>query len=507
MTIKNTPQQLDVLIIGAGISGIGMSYMLKTQRPHDSFAVIESRENIGGTWDLFRYPGIRSDSDMYTFAYSFKPWKDKECLGTADRIKHYLHELIDEEGLEQHIRFQQRVVKSCWDSKKARWITTITDNGGENKNEEYIIEARFIVTCTGYYNYEKGYTPEFEGYEDFKGKIVHPQNWPENLNYKDKEVLVIGSGATAITVVPVMAKEAKHVTMLQRSPTYIVSIPSKDRLFQLISKWLPSKLSNRIMRAKYIILQQLVFTLSKRFPQLVRRFIRYQNSKALSGAVDVDTHFNPRYNPWDQRMCMVPNDDLFESLREGKSSIVTDQIARFTKEGVQLKSGEEIKADIVVPATGLDVQFWGGMELEVDGQKIEAKNLTSYKGMMFSQMPNFVTIFGYTNAPWTLKAELTYGYVCRLLDHMQNKGNQVVYPCLENTDDKEDLLDLQSGYIARAKDKIPKQGSIFPWRNKDLYAKDLFAIKHSHLEDNVLRFDDTQALKNFHQKAELSNVT
>jgi len=502
MTTK-TPQQLDVLIIGAGISGIGMSYMLKTQRPHDSFAVIESRENIGGTWDLFRYPGIRSDSDMYTFAYSFKPWKDKECIGTADRIKHYLHELIDEEGLEQYIRYQQRVVKAAWDSQKARWCTTVTDKDGQ----AYTIEARFVVTCTGYYNYEKGYEPEFEGYEDFKGKIVHPQHWPENLDYKNKEVLVIGSGATAITVVPSMAKEAKHVTMLQRSPSYIVSIPSRDRLFQIISKWLPSGLTNRIMRAKYIVLQLLMFTLSRRFPEGMRQFIRRQNEKLLSGTVDVNKHFNPRYKPWDQRMCMVPNDDLFESLRKGETSIVTDQIVRFTETGVLLKSGQKLDADIVVPATGLDVQFWGGMEIEVDGQKIEAKNLTSYKGMMFSQMPNFATIFGYTNAPWTLKAELTYGYICRLLDYMQNRGKQIVYPCLEGASAQEDLLDLQSGYIARAKDKLPRQGSIFPWRNKDLYVKDLFAIKHRRLNDSVLKFDDLKPIDRFHKKTELTNAS
>jgi len=497
MTTHNTPQLLDVLIIGAGLSGLGMAYMLKTHRPQDSFAVIESRENIGGTWDLFRYPGIRSDSDMYTFAYSFKPWKDKEYVGTGERIRNYLHEMIDEEALEQHIRFQQRVVKSCWNSETARWSVTITEKDGC----EYLIETRFLVTCTGYYNYEKGYVPEFEGYDDFKGTIAHPQHWPENLDYKDKEVLVIGSGATAVTVVPSMADEAKHVTMLQRSPTYVVSVPSKDWLYSVVSKLLPSGITNKIMRAKYIVLQQLIYIISRGFPNAVRKMIKNQNKKALAGSADADVHFNPRYKPWDQRMCVVPNEDLFASIRDGQSSIVTDEIEKFTAKGVKLKSGKEINADIVVPATGLDVQFWGGMDIEVDGQKVEAKNLTNYKGMMFSQMPNFVTIFGYTNAPWTLKAELTYDYVCRLLDHMQNNGNQIVYPFLDKGNEQEDLLDLQSGYVKRALAILPKQGASFPWRNKDLYFKDILAIKHSKLNDEVLRFDDAEPLERFHQQA------
>lgn len=497
MSTQSSPQQLDVLIIGAGLSGIGMSYMLKTKRPHDSFAVIEGRENIGGTWDLFRYPGIRSDSDMYTFAFSFKPWKSKEYVGTGERIRSYLHELIDEEGLDEHIRFQQRVTRSNWDSAKARWCITVQPNDGE----AYQIEARFLVTCTGYYNYKKGYVPDFKGYEDFKGKIIQPQFWPENLDYKGKDVLVIGSGATAVTVVPSMADDAGHVTMLQRSPTYVVSVPSKDWFYSVVSKILPSGLTNRIMRVKYVLLQQLIFILSRSFPNAIRSMIRKQNTKALAGSADVDTHFNPSYKPWDQRMCMVPNEDLFSSIREGKASIVTDEIDHFTEHGVKLKSGDAINADIVVPATGLDVQFWGGMELQVDGQKVEAKNLTNYKGMMFSQVPNFVTIFGYTNAPWTLKAELTYDYVCRLLDHMQNHGNDVVFPHWDEGNEQEDLISLESGYVQRAIHMIPKQGVSFPWRNKDLYLKDIFAIKHSKLDDGVLRFDDAEPLHNFHQQA------
>jgi len=488
---------LDVLIIGAGLSGIGMAYKLKTERPHDRFAIIESRKDIGGTWDLFRYPGIRSDSDMYTFAYSFKPWKNKEFLGTGPRIKNYLKELVSENRIEEHIRFEQRVTNAAWDSESAAWTITVARADGS----EYQLQARFVVTCTGYYNYDKGYVPDFPGMDDFKGTIAHPQHWPEDLDYADKDVVVIGSGATAVTVVPAMSEKAAHVTMLQRSPTYIASVPSKDGLYAVLSKLLPSAVTNRIMRAKYIVLQQLVYILSRRFPNAVRKFIRHQNAKALGGSADVDVHFNPDYKPWDQRMCMVPNDDLFQSIRSGKADVVTDEVETFTESGIRLKSGKELKADVIVPATGLDVQFWGGMSLQVDGEAVEASHLTNYKGMMFSQMPNFVTIFGYTNAPWTLKAELTYGYVVRLLDYMQKEGHAIVYPHLRDEGERETLVDLKSGYVMRAAARMPKQGAAFPWRNKDLYVKDIFAIKHSHLDDQVLNFDDPRPLAEFHKQA------
>lgn len=489
-------EQLDVLIIGAGISGIGMAHQLQTHRPEDRFAVIESRENIGGTWDLFRYPGIRSDSDMYTFAYSFKPWRDKEFIGTGEKIRAYLADLVVEHQLDRHIRFRQRVVKANWDSQTARWRVSVQPHEGD----PYELEARFLVTCTGYYNYEKGYVPDFAGWEDYKGVIAHPQHWPEDLDYRNKKVLVIGSGATAVTVVPAMAEQAKHVTMLQRSPTYIVSVPSKDWLFMVLSKLLPSRWTNRIMRSKYVAIQQLVYVLSKRFPNFVRKLIRAHNRKALDNSVDVDTHFNPRYQPWDQRMCMVPNEDLFTAVREGRASIETDHIERFTEQGVLLKSGKQLDADIVVPATGLDVQFWGGMDLRVDDHPVEANRLTNYKGMMFSQLPNLVTIFGYTNAPWTLKAELSYGYVCKLLNYMQEQNHRVVYPYMHGEQPQEELVDLKSGYVLRAQDQLPKQGAMYPWRNKDLYWKDIFAIKHGQLDDGVLRFDDTRPLKRFHRK-------
>jgi cation diffusion facilitator CzcD-associated flavoprotein CzcO len=497
MTENQSPIQLDVLIIGAGLSGLGMAYRLKTERPDDRFQIIESRADIGGTWDLFRYPGIRSDSDMYSFAYSFKPWTRSEFLGTGPQIKNYLRELVDEHRLDESIRFQRRVTHASWDSRKARWLVTVR----RSDDSEYQIETGFLVTCTGYYNYDQGYLPDFPGMTSFRGVIAHPQHWPEGLDYEGKRVLVIGSGATAVTIVPAMADKAGHVTMVQRSPGYIMSLPSSDWLYSLVSRLMPAKVANRIMRAKYVLMQQMIYILSRRYPDATRKMIRRQNRKALNGSTDADVHFNPRYKPWDQRMCMAPDADLFKSLRSGRASIVTDEIERFTERGLKLTSGTEIEADIVVPATGLDIQLWGGMTLDVDGEKVEAASLTNYKGMMFSQIPNFVTIFGYTNAPWTLKAELTYGYVIRLLNHMQHKSHRMVHPHLQEAGKQEAVVGLQSGYILRARDRLPKQGASYPWRNKDLYLSDIFAIKHSPLDDKVLRFDDPRSLAGFHRSS------
>lgn len=490
-------EALDILIVGAGISGLGMSYTLKKKRPHNSFAVIESRENFGGTWDLFKYPGIRSDSDMYTFAFSFKPWTDREYIATAERIQNYLGELVRDEGLNQYIRFQQKVKAANWDSTKNRWLVTISRADGS----EYHIAAKFFTCCSGYYNYDKGYLPDFDGFDDFKGTIAHPQKWPQELDYSNKKVIVIGSGATAVTIVPAMAKKAAHVTMLQRSPSYIVSRPASDVLFRALSRVLPAGLTNRIMRLKYTTLQQMSFVLSKKFPNFVRKIIRKMNIKDLDGTADVDTHFNPSYQPWDQRMALVPDADLFNSVRTGKSTIVTDHIDRFTPTGVLTKNGTHIDADIIVPATGLDLQLWGNINLSVDGHKVHGNKLTNYKGMMFSQLPNFVWVFGYTNSSWTLKAELTFDYVCRLLDYMEQNGHDSVYPYRNPDAPRENIVGLKSGYILRKLDELPSQGSEFPWCNKDLYVKDLLAIKHSKLADNVLRFDDNKPLADFHKPA------
>lgn len=487
-------EEIDTLIVGAGISGLGMAYSLKKKRPQNSFAVIESRKNIGGTWDLFRYPGIRSDSDMYTFAYSFKPWTDKEYIGSADRIRHYLHELVREEKLEPYIRFEQKVLSAGWNSYSNRWLVRIQCADGS----EYGVAAKFFICCAGYYNYDKGYLPHFDGYEEFQGTIAHPQSWPEDLDYSGKKVIVIGSGATAVTVVPSMAMTAAHVTMVQRSPSYIYSRPSSDGLFRLLSRFLPAGLTNRIMRLKYTTLQQSVYVMSRKFPNFVRQLVRKMNRKALAGSADVDVHFNPNYKPWDQRMALVPDADLFKSIRSGKTSLVTGHIQRFTKNGVLMKSGEHIEADIIVPATGLDLQLWGNVDLSVDGHKVESNRLTAYKGMMFSQLPNFVWVFGYTNSSWTLKAELTYDYVCRLLSYMEKNNHESVYPYLAKDIERKPALDLKSGYILRKIDLLPSQGDKFPWCNKDLYIKDLIAIKHSKLVDGILRFDDNTPLADFH---------
>ncbi|MFT6029145.1 MAG: monooxygenase [Oleiphilaceae bacterium] len=498
--MKKEYEELDVLIVGAGISGLGMCYNLKKKRPHNSFAVIEARSNIGGTWDLFKYPGIRSDSDMYTFSYSFKPWTDKEYIGSAERIQNYLHELVRDEGLEHYIRFQQKVTSANWDSTQSRWLVTI----GKQDGSEHFIAAKFLNCCAGYYNYESGYLPTFEGYNDYQGTIAHPQKWPEDLDYSGKKVVVIGSGATAVTVVPSMAKKAAHVTMVQRSPTYIYSRPASDVLFKILSRLLPAGITNRIMRAKYTTLQQLAYVISKKFPDFARKMVRNMNKKALAGAADVDVHFKPSYNPWDQRMALVPDADLFNSVRSGKASIVTDEIARFTETGLEMKSGQRIEADIIVPATGLDLQLWGKIKLTVDSIPVIANKLTNYKGMMFGQMPNFVWVFGYTNSSWTLKAELTFDYVCRLLEHMEQNGYQSVYPYREPDAEQSTIVDLKSGYVMRALDRLPGQGNEFPWCNKDLYFKDIFAIKHSKLVDNVLRFDDNASLAEFHQTNQAS---
>ncbi|GAA6152425.1 flavin-containing monooxygenase [Pseudoteredinibacter isoporae] len=479
-------EELDVLIIGAGISGIGMACHLKQKCPDQRYAILEGRENFGGTWDLFRYPGIRSDSDMYTFGYSFRPWTNGADIASAESIREYLDETATEYGVHEHIRYEHRVEKLQWNSKAACWFVHYRHKGGD----EQIIKARFLVTCTGYYNYEQGYLPEFPGYETFSGQKIHPQQWPEDLDYKDKRVLIIGSGATAVTLVPSMADEAAHVTMLQRSPTYVFTRPARDPIAKWLHKYMPDSWAHYLARAKNIFLSWYIFTKSKRSPHKVREFLRDMVKDEVGDSVDVDVHFNPSYKPWDQRMCLVPDSDLFKCLKEGDASIVTDHIESFTETGVTLKSGDTIEADIVVPATGLDLQFLGGIELYKDDQQLQPGELVNYKGMMFGNLPNMVAIFGYTNASWTLKADLTSDYVCRLLKHMKTTGRQRVMPKLDvNGFEQSPMIDsLKSGYIARAESIMPKQGEAYPWRNQDNYYRDYFAIRHGKLEDGVLEF-------------------
>ena len=407
-------EHVDVVIIGAGLSGIGAACHLSRNTPSKSYAILESRSAMGGTWDLFRYPGIRSDSDMHTLGYSFKPWKHEKAIADGPAILSYIHETAQQYDIEQHIRYNQRVELISWDSASATWTLLLKVSGQKNT----IMTCNFIYSCTGYYRYDQGYTPEFPGSDSFSGQIIHPQQWPENLDYTGKKVIVIGSGATAITLVPSMAKTADHVTMLQRSPTYVVSRPSKDSFAAKLERYLPDQLAYALTRWKNVLSQMILYRMSKRRPEYVREKLIKWTQHWLGKDFDVDTHFSPSYKPWDQRLCLVPNGDLFRSLRKGTSSVVTDHIRNFTKTGIQLKSGKTLEADIIVTATGLELLAMGGIQVEIDGKSIDISGTVQYKGMMLSDVPNFFFATGYTNASWTLKCDLTSEYVCRLINHM-----------------------------------------------------------------------------------------
>ena len=495
-------EKLDVLIIGAGIAGLGMAYNMLKNRKADSFAVIESRDNIGGTWDYFKYPGLRTDSDMYTYAYSFKPWRSSEYIGSAARLMGYLNEMVEEHNIEEKIRFQTRITSADWSSKTNTWTLVATKGDGSS----YLIETKFLIACTGYYDYEGGYLPKFEGYDDFKGDIIHTQKWPENYDYKNKNVVVIGSGATAFTIVPTMAKDTAHITMLQRSPGYVFSRPSKDGLYDFLSKFLPASVTNRIMRMKYLSLLGAIYALSKGFPNFTRKILINGVRKASNNQIDVNKHLTPNYKPWDQRVCMVPNNDMFEAIKSGDASIETEQIKRFTKKGILLKNGDELNADLIVTATGLKMQFWGGMKVSVDSNPVPPNSVTNYKGMMFSQLPNMITVFGSTTSSWTVKAEICYDYICRLLNFMEDKKFKSVFPYLTETGDSKNLVSLTSGYVQRAKNDLPKQGASFPWSSKDFYFTDLLKIKRSKLDDGVLVFDKNSLLSGFHESQEVVDL-
>lgn len=488
---KNIIEHVDVLIIGAGISGIGAGCHLTMKSPDTSFAILEGRENIGGTWDLFRYPGIRSDSDLYTFGYSFKPWIEDSPLAAGDVICNYLKETTEEYGVDKKIRFGHHISKAVWSTNKRHWTLDITV---QSSGETVQMTCGFLFSCTGYYNYEKGYLPEFKGFGDYKGIIAHPQHWPEGLDYAGKTVLVIGSGATAVTIVPAMAGTAAHVTMLQRSPSYVLSRPGVDAFAAWLNRWLPSKLAYGINRVKYVWLSLFLYSTSRRKPEKMRTYLMEEAQKAAGPNIDVNVHFNPSYKPWDQRLCLVPDNDLFTHLRDGSASIVTDHIDCFTEKGVTLVSGGGIEADIIVPATGLALQFMGGIELWVDGKKINSGDLVNYKGMMFSNVPNIISTFGYTNASWTLKADLTADYVARLLNHMKKHDYDMVVPELDNDSLGElPMVELQSGYVQRGYAIMPKQGPERPWRNKPNYLSDLMAIKFTTFNDGVLKFSKNEA--------------
>ncbi|MEQ1437905.1 NAD(P)/FAD-dependent oxidoreductase [Fontimonas sp. SYSU GA230001] len=481
-----TIEHFDVLIVGAGLSGIGAAHHLQQRCPGRRYAILEARERIGGTWDLFRYPGIRSDSDMFTLGYVFRPWTAAKAIADGPDILRYVNDTAREAGIDRHIRFQHRVKKASWSSDDARWTVEI-ERGSER--EPLRMSCDFLYFCSGYYRYDRGYAPDFAGVERFRGRLVHPQAWPEDLDYRGKRVVVIGSGATAVTLVPAMAGEAAHVTMLQRSPTYVLSLPARDVIGNALRRVLPSRAAYALTRWKNVLLGQFFYQLCRRRPALAKKLLRKGVAAQLPADFDVDTHFKPRYNPWDQRVCFVPDNDLFRAIRQGRASIVTDRIEGFTEHGVRLQSGAELAADIVVTATGLQLLALGGAQLTVDDRPVDLAKTLSYKGLMLGGVPNMAYCIGYTNASWTLKADLASTYVCRLLNHMARCGYR---QCVaRNTDPRvreEPLIDFSSGYVQRAIDQFPKQGSRAPWKLRQNYLLDLLNLKYGRIQDDALQF-------------------
>jgi cation diffusion facilitator CzcD-associated flavoprotein CzcO len=478
-------EHFDVLIMGAGISGVGAACHLERESPGKSYAILEARDAIGGTWDLFRYPGIRSDSDMFTLGYSFRPWQEAKAIADGPDILRYIRATAEEYDVERHIRFRHRVVRADWSSEDARWTVTAEREDGETVE----LTCGFFFGCSGYYRYDEGYSPHFEGIERFEGEVIHPQHWPEDLDYAGKRVVVIGSGATAVTLVPAMAEQAEHVTMLQRSPTYILSLPSRDRLADALRRRLPARPAYAIIRGKNVLLQQLSYGVSRRFPDFARRLIRRGLLRELPPDYEVDTHFNPSYAPWDQRLCLVPDGDLFKVVSDGSASIVTGGIETFTEHGIRLDSGEELAADIVVTATGLNLLALGGVALNVDGAEVDLAETVGYKGMMLSGVPNLALALGYTNASWTLKCDLVAEYVCRLLNHMDAEGYDYCVPREPGPGvEREPFLDLKAGYVLRSIDQLPKQGDRAPWRLHQNYGRDLLMLRRGELEDEGMDF-------------------
>ncbi|RIV25012.1 NAD(P)/FAD-dependent oxidoreductase [Fibrisoma montanum] len=476
---------LDVLIVGAGLSGIGTACWLQTECPDKQYAILEARDTIGGTWDLFRYPGIRSDSDMHTLGYVFKPWSKPKAIADGESIRQYIEETAREYGVTQHIHFGYKVVAAAWSSEQACWTLEAEHRA---TGDRHTVRARFLCMCSGYYSYEEAYRPTFAGENDFEGLIVLPQFWPKDLDYTGKRVVVVGSGATAVTLVPAMASSAAHVTMLQRSPTYIVALPSQDTVAQGLRRLLPERMAYGLTRWKNLTLSMLTFRIARGLPAFTRQRIVRMAAEQLGPDYAVDTHFRPRYNPWDQRLCVVPDGDLFQAIREGKASVVTDEIDQFTPTGLKLRSGEELPADVVVLATGLTIKLLGGMQLTVDGQVCQANQLMMYKGMMLSDVPNFAIAFGYTNASWTLKTDLTAGYVCRLLRYMDQHNHAIAVPRREADVQPQPLLNFTSGYVQRAGSVLPQQGSRRPWQVYQNYLQDMLTIRFGRINDGVMQF-------------------
>ena len=480
-------EHVDVLVVGAGLTGIGVGYHLTTQQPGKTFAIIDGRDAIGGTWDLFRYPGVRSDADLHTFGFGFKPWTRDNAIADGDEILDYLQETIDENGLGPHIHLGHKVLRADFSSEEARWTVTLerTSDG-----EQFEVSCTMLFSAAGYYDTESGYTPHFEGREDFRGQIVHPQHWPQDLDYVGKKVVVIGSGATAVTLIPAMTDKAGHVTMLQRSPSYVFPLPRQDPIANTLRRLLPETAAYTITRKININRQNLLYNTSKRYPDLMRKYIRKVNVGALPDGYDVDTHFNPNYGPWDQRMCVVPDSDLFKAISSGAASVVTDHIVRFTKTGILLESGSELQADIIVTATGLNMVPFGKIALSVDGEPVDVPNSVVYKGLMVSGVANFVFTMGYINRPWTLKADLVAQWFCRLLAHMDRHGHAIATPVAD--DDvmltRRPFIEMSAGYVDRNRHLHPQQGSHGPWRVIHRYSTDRALLGKDPIEESSLRF-------------------
>jgi len=478
-------EHFDVIIVGAGLSGIGAACQLRLRHPRKSFVILEGRNAMGGTWDLFRYPGVRSDSDMYTLGYRFRPWREAKAIADAPSILNYIRDTAAEFNVDKEIRYGHRVRRASWSTAEALW--TVETETGPNKS---VVEftCSFLYLCTGYYDYDAGYMPDWSGVERFGGQIVHPQKWPEDLDYEGKHVVVIGSGATAVTLVPAMAEKAKHVTMLQRSPTYVVSRPAEDRIANSLRRLLPGRSAYVITRWKNVFLQMFFYNLARSRPELFKWMLAKGVRKNLGEEYDLK-HFTPQYNPWDQRLCLVPDSDLFASIREGRATIVTDQIETFTETGLKLKSGAHLNADIIVTATGLVLKLMSGLQLTVDGSRVDLSQTMTYKGMMYSDIPNLASAFGYTNASWTLKCDLTSEYVCRLLKHMDQHGYAQCTPRVSDPAiTPVPAIDFTSGYVLRALHTLPQQGSKTPWRLHQNYVKDLSMLRFGRVDDGAMEF-------------------
>ena len=486
-----TSEYFDVVIVGAGLSGIGAASHLREKCPGKRFVILEGRESIGGTWDLFRYPGIRSDSDMHTMGYSFKPWRGARAIADGPAILEYVKETAAEHDVDKHIRYRHRVTSASWSSSEAAWDLEVRR---EDRADTVSIRCNFLLMCSGYYRYDHGHTPEFRGRERFAGVIVHPQHWPEELDYRDKRVVVIGSGATAVTLLPEMAKKARHIVMLQRSPTYVISWPDTDVVANFLEKILPARWAYGITRWKNIVIQQWIYRQTRKRPETVKRKLLQWVREELGEDYDVETHFTPAYNPWDERLCLVPNGDLFAAIRSGKASVVTDRIETFTERGLLLQSGAELEADIIVTATGLDLLVLGGVRFGVDGEPIDFADTLTYKGIMSSGVPNMISTFGYINASWTLRADLTAEYACRVINHMDDTGCRQCTPLLREEDKgmstRPWFVEFMPGYIERSVKRLPKQGDREPWINPQDYKRDKKMFRAGDLEDGALTFSN-----------------